>query len=129
MLTTSPPTFSAPYGQWIGIIAGGQRAIQFAVEGAEDSPELGARDLQAIEPPLDPELDSVIGLAASGRTPYVLGALDWARKQGIFTGGICCVAPSAMGAVADLTVECPVGPEVVTGSTRMKSGTAHKMVS
>ncbi len=123
-----PPTFSAPYGQWIGLIAGGNRAIQKAVEGAEDSPELGASDLQAISPPLCPELDSVVGLAASGRTPYVLGALEWARSHGFYTAGICCVAPSAMAAHCVDAIECPVGPEVVTGSTRMKSGTAQKMV-
>ncbi|GMK54670.1 hypothetical protein CspeluHIS016_0112560 [Cutaneotrichosporon spelunceum] len=123
-----PPTFSAPYGQWIGLIAGGNQAIQKAVEGAEDSPELGASDLEAISPPLCPEIDSVIGLAASGRTPYVLGALEWARSRGLYTGGICCVAPSAIAAHCVDAIECPVGPEVVTGSTRMKSGTAQKMI-
>lgn len=124
----SPPTFSAPYGQWIGLIAGGNTAIHKAVEGAEDSPELGASDLQSISPPLSPELDSVIGLAASGRTPYVLGALEWARSAGLYTSGICCVSPSAMVGVAEDVIECPVGPEVVTGSTRMKSGSAQKMI-
>ncbi|KLT40783.1 N-acetylmuramic acid 6-phosphate [Cutaneotrichosporon oleaginosum] len=123
-----PPTFSSPYGQWIGLIAGGNRAIQKAVEGAEDSPELGELDLRTISPPLCPELDSVIGLAASGRTPYVLGALEWARRHAIYTAGICCVAPSTMAAQCVDIVECPVGPEVVTGSTRMKSGTAQKMI-
>lgn len=98
------------------------------MEGAEDSPEGGAADLAALDPPLSAELDSVIGLAASGRTPYVLGALDAARAAGLFTAGICCVAPSEMQGVAEVVVECPVGPEVVTGSTRMKSGTAQKMI-
>lgn len=70
----------------------------------------------------------MIGLAASGRTPYVLGALEWARKAGLYTSGICCVAPSAMAGIAEDVIECPVGPEVVTGSTRMKSGSAQKMI-
>lgn len=111
------------------LIAGGSIAIQNAVEGAEDSPEAGIKDLIRLSPPLAPEVDTVIGLAASGRTPYVLGALEYARGRGCFTAGICCVTPSAMSNVADVVVECPVGPEVVTGSTRMKSGTATKMVS
>jgi N-acetylmuramic acid 6-phosphate etherase len=98
------------------------------VEGAEDSPEQGAADLAALDPPLSPHLDTVIGLAASGRTPYALGGIDYARNLGCFTAGICCVSPSAMQGVAELVVECPVGPEVVTGSTRMKSGTAQKMI-
>jgi N-acetylmuramic acid 6-phosphate etherase len=110
------------------LIAGGTTAIQNAVEGAEDSPDLGARDLAALSPPLDSALDSVIGLAASGRTPYVLGAMQAARGMRVFTAGICCVRPSAMAGVADAVVECPVGAEVVTGSTRMKSGTAQKMI-
>lgn len=111
------------------LIAGGSIAIQNAVEGAEDSPEAGIKDLVRLSPPLVPEVDTVIGLAASGRTPYVLGALEYARGRGCFTAGICCVTPSAMRNVADVVIQCPVGPEVVTGSTRMKSGTATKMVS
>lgn len=104
-------------------------AIQNAVEGAEDSPELGSSDLMSISPPLDVSLDSVIGLAASGRTPYVLGAMATAASLGIFTAAICCVSPSAMSSIEHaVVVECPVGPEVVTGSTRMKSGTAQKMI-
>lgn len=123
-----PPTFSAPYGQWVPLIAGGSSAIQYAVEGAEDSPSSGTEDLDAISPPLDPALDSIIGLAASGRTPYVLGIMEEARSRGCFVAGVCCVKPSAMRKAAELVVECPVGAEVVTGSTRMKSGTAQKMI-
>jgi N-acetylmuramic acid 6-phosphate (MurNAc-6-P) etherase len=111
------------------LIAGGDKAIHRAVEGAEDSPEAGIFDLKRLHPPLDPLVDTVIGLAASGRTPYVLGGLRYASDLGCFTAGICCVTPSAMLGLADEVVECPVGAEAVTGSTRMKSGTAQKMVS
>ncbi|KAK4689145.1 hypothetical protein P7C73_g967, partial [Tremellales sp. Uapishka_1] len=110
------------------MIAGGDRAIRNAVEGAEDSLVLPVSDLSAISPPLSPELDTVIGLAASGRTPYVLAGLKYARELGCFTAGICCVKPSQMRGVADEVIECPVGGEVVTGSTRLKSGTAQKMM-
>lgn len=110
------------------LIAGGNGAIQRAVEGAEDSSPSGAQDLEDLTPKLC-SADSVIGLAASGRTPYVLGGLEYAKSLGCFTAGICCVKNSEMRNVADEVVECPVGPEVVTGSTRMKSGTAQKMAS
>lgn len=123
---SSPPTFSAPYGQWLGVIAGGPRAIQYSVEGAEDSPQLGASDIADLM--LDPARDTVIGLAASGRTPYVLGALEAARSQGCLTASVACVSPSRLVEVAELSVECPVGAEVITGSTRMKAGTATKMI-
>lgn len=126
LLTPSPPTFSAPYGQWLGLIAGGPRAIQYSVEGAEDSPSLGASDIADLM--LDPARDTVIGLAASGRTPYVLGALEAARAQGCLTASVACVSPSKLAEVAELSVECPVGAEVITGSTRMKAGTATKMI-
>lgn len=125
-LTRSPPTFSAPYGQWLGVIAGGPRAIQYSVEGAEDSPSLGAADMRDLL--LDPAVDTVIGLAASGRTPYVVGALEAARALGCLTAAVACVTPSRVGQAAALCVECPVGPEVITGSTRMKAGTATKLV-
>jgi N-acetylmuramic acid 6-phosphate etherase len=111
------------------LIAGGDHAIRYAVEGAEDSVTHSVDDLSAISPPLNPQLDTVIGLTASGRTPYVLSALEHARTLGCFTVGICCVVPSEMRYVAETVIECPVGPEVITGSTRMKSGTAQKMVS
>ncbi|ORY35926.1 N-acetylmuramic acid-6-phosphate etherase [Naematelia encephala] len=123
-----PPTFSAPYGQFVGMMAGGDYAIRNAAEGAEDSITLPVSDLDALQPPIEPEVDSLIGLAASGRTPYVLSAMRSARERGCFTAGICCVSPSAMRETQTVVVECPVGPEVVTGSTRMKSGTAQKMI-
>jgi len=99
-----------------------------AVEGAEDSLTAPIIDLSSLTPPLA-SLDSVIGLTASGRTPYVLAALRHARSVGCFTGGVCCSRDSELGKVGEVVVECEVGGEVVTGSTRMKSGTAQKMVS
>ena len=110
------------------LIAGGEQAIRFAIEGAEDSQTAPVADLKAIQPPLNPEIDSVIGLTASGRTPYVLAALKYARGIGCFTAGICCTGKSELSGVGDRVVECSVGAEVITGSTRMKSGTAQKMV-
>ena len=109
-------------------MAGGDYAVRFSVEPAEDDPILGARALDEISPAVS-ALDSVIGIAASGRTPYVLGGLRRAQEIGCYTGGIACTAPSAMKkeGFGDV-VECVVGPEVVTGSTRMKSGTATKLV-
>jgi N-acetylmuramic acid 6-phosphate etherase len=120
-----PPTFGVPQGLVIGIIAGGEGAIIKAVEGAEDDMEQGWKDLQshAIS-----EKDVVVGLAASGTTPYVVGALQQCRANGITTGCIVCNPCSPVGAEADYPVEVVVGPEFVTGSTRMKSGTAQKLV-
>lgn len=120
-----PPTYGLPQGLVIGIIAGGDVAIQRPVEQAEDSWEQGWADLMkyAID-----EKDVVIGIAASGTTPYVIGALTEARKRGITTGCLTCNAGSPLADAAELPVEVVVGPEFVTGSTRMKSGTAQKLV-
>ncbi|EAW07096.1 putative glucokinase regulator family protein [Aspergillus clavatus NRRL 1] len=124
-----PPTFAAPPSQFIGLIAGGDAAIRRAQEGAEDSIAAGEADMQALQ--LRPELDSVIGIAASGRTPYVLGCLAFAkRKIGCVTIGVVCASPSAMGqsGTVDFLIAPLPGPEVVTGSTRLKAGTATKLV-
>jgi N-acetylmuramic acid 6-phosphate etherase len=120
-----PPTFSADPGQVIGLIAGGKEGLLRAVEGAEDSPEMGARDLREIG--LDAG-DVVVGIAASGRTPYVLGALDHAASAGAFTIGFSCNEDAELRHHADLAIVPVVGPEVLAGSTRMKAGTATKMV-
>lgn len=120
-----PPTFGVPHELVIGIIAGGHKAITEAVEFAEDDLEQGWKDLEAHNVN---ERDVVIGIAASGTTPYVIGALQQCRKHGIVTGSISCNAETPVSAVADHPVEVVVGPEFVTGSTRMKSGTAQKLV-
>lgn len=120
-----PPTFGVPYGLVIGLIAGGDKAITQAVEFAEDSTEEGWADL---EKHFISDKDVVVGLAASGTTPYVIGALEECRKRGIITGSISCNPNSPVSAAADFPVEVVVGPEFVTGSTRMKSGTAQKLV-
>lgn len=119
-----PPTFGVPYGLVIGIIAGGESAITKAVEFAEDSMQQGWKDLEAYNVS---SKDIVVGLAASGTTPYVLGALQQCRSNGIVTGCIVCNPSSPVSAAADYPVEIIVGPEYVTGSTRMKSGTAQKL--
>jgi N-acetylmuramic acid 6-phosphate etherase len=120
-----PPTYGVPYGLVIGIIAGGEKAITAAVEFAEDDKEQGWKDLlkQQVS-----EKDVVIGIAASGTTPYVIGALEECQKRGIITGSISCNPGSPVSDAADFPVEVVVGPEFVTGSTRMKSGTAQKLV-
>ena len=111
------------------LIAGGDLALRNPIEGAEDSRDQGRDALAQLEPPLSPQ-DTVIGIATSGRTPYVLGAIEAARKLGCFTVGLCCVSNSSLRAEScDEVIECVVGPEAVTGSTRMKAGTATKMVS
>ncbi|MCA9229317.1 MAG: N-acetylmuramic acid 6-phosphate etherase [Planctomycetales bacterium] len=120
-----PPTFNSDPSQVIGIIAGGPKAMLRAVEGAEDSPELAAEDLRNINLC---NRDAVVGIATSGRTPYVLGALGYARSQGAFTIGLSCNRDAALSAQADININPVVGPEVVSGSTRMKAGTATKMV-
>jgi N-acetylmuramic acid 6-phosphate etherase len=120
-----PPTYGVPHGLVIGLIAGGDAAIRKAVENAEDNPEQAAFDLQAHQ---ISSRDIVVGIAASGRTPYVVGGLAWCRKNNIATGCIVCNPGSPVAAEADFPVEVVVGPEVVSGSTRMKSGTAQKMV-
>ncbi|MBK6826232.1 MAG: N-acetylmuramic acid 6-phosphate etherase [Chitinophagaceae bacterium] len=120
-----PPTYGVPYGLVIGIIAGGEKAITSAVEFAEDDKEQGWKDLEQFDVS---DKDVVIGIAASGTTPYVIGALEECRKRGIVTGSISCNPDSPVSAAADFPIEVVVGPEFVTGSTRMKSGTAQKLV-
>jgi N-acetylmuramic acid 6-phosphate etherase len=120
-----PPTFGVPHGKVIGIIAGGDTAIRKAVEFAEDDTKQGWIDLQAHS---INSTDTVIGIAASGSTPYVLAALEKAKENGILTGGISCNPSSPLSQLADISITPVVGPEFVTGSTRMKSGTAQKLV-
>ena len=120
-----PPTYGVPQGLVIGIIAGGDGAIRQAVEFAEDDTEQGWRDLSAYD--ISPK-DFVIGIAASGSTPYVVGALKKCQEHDISTGCIVCNTDSPIAANADYPIEVIVGPEFVTGSTRMKAGTAQKLV-
>lgn len=120
-----PPTYGIEHGIVIGLIAGGDEAIRKAVEFAEDDLEQGWKDLQAYNISSN---DIVIGIAASGSTPYVIGALHACNKNNIVTGCITCNAASELAATAKYPVEVVVGPEFVTGSTRMKSGTAQKLV-
>lgn len=120
-----PPTFGVPPTLVQGIIAGGSRALVRAVEGAEDSPAQGRRDLAARR--LSPN-DVVVGLTASGSTPYVLGALEYARRRGAATVAITCNRNSRVATLAGITIAVEVGPEVVAGSTRLKAGTAQKLV-
>ena len=120
-----PPTYGVPYGLVIAVIAGGEKAITTAIEFAEDDKEQGWKDLQAYN---ISDKDVVIGIAASGTTPYVIGALEECQKRGIITGSISCNPDSPVSAAADYPIEVIVGPEFVTGSTRMKSGTAQKLV-
>ncbi|MEJ5198170.1 MAG: N-acetylmuramic acid 6-phosphate etherase [Anaerolineae bacterium] len=120
-----PPTYNAAPDQVIGLIAGGDWALRHSVEGAEDDAELGARDVQAIG--LNSR-DVLVGIAASGRTPYTLGAMRHARAVGAVVGCIVNTPDSPMARLADYPIVVLTGPEVVTGSTRMKAGTAQKMV-
>lgn len=120
-----PPTFSTEPEMVVGLMAGGEGAFLKAVEGAEDDPELGVNDLKQLELT---ENDTVIGIAASGRTPYVIGALRYARSIGAKTVALSCNKNAAISKEADQAIEVIVGPEVLTGSTRLKSGTAHKMI-
>lgn len=120
-----PPTYGAPFDLIIGLIAGGDTAIRKAVENAEDDFEGGWRDMQ---PYHIGENDVVVGIAASGSTPYVIGACTEARKRGILTGCITCNPGAAIAEAVDIPIIAVVGPEFVTGSTRMKSGTAQKLV-
>ncbi|WP_051213362.1 N-acetylmuramic acid 6-phosphate etherase [Maritalea myrionectae] len=120
-----PPTFSASPSMFHAIIAGGEAAIFEAQEGIEDDREQGALDLDAAKVG---EHDLVIGLAVSGRTPYVLAALDEAKKRGAVTVGVSCNTGSALDQQADIAITPEVGPEILAGSTRLKSGTAQKMV-
>ena len=120
-----PPTFGVAPEVVVGLIAGGEKAFVKAVEGAEDSRELGRQDL--IDHNLE-KRDIVIGIAASGRTPYVLGGLAYAQEIGCHTVGISCNPGSAVGAAAELAIEVVPGPECLTGSTRLKSGTCQKLI-
>jgi len=120
-----PPTFSAPAEMVQGIIAGGESALSRATETTEDDPAIGVRDLQARGFTGN---DVLVGIAASGRTPYVLGAVAEARRLGAVTVGISCTPESQLAAAVDIAITPLVGPEVVAGSTRMKAGTAQKLV-
>lgn len=120
-----PPTFGVPFDLVVGLIAGGDQAIRKAVEFAEDDRLQGWKDLQAYA--IGP-LDTVVGIAASGNTPYVIGALQECKKNNVMTGCIVCNQGSPIAQLADFPIEVVVGPEFVTGSTRMKSGTAQKLV-
>ena len=120
-----PPTYGMPHGKVIGLIAGGDKAIRKAVENAEDDATQGWKDLEEYS---INQQDVLVGIAASGRTPYVIGALKTARANGIVTGCIVCNANSEVAKNADFPIEVVVGPEFVTGSTRMKAGTAQKLV-
>jgi N-acetylmuramic acid 6-phosphate etherase len=120
-----PPTFDVPAELVQGIIAGGERALTHAVEGAEDDPGAGERDLTAAG--FDRK-DALVGISASGRTPYVLGAVRYARELGAITCGISCSPDSELSSAVDLPIELLVGPEILTGSTRLRAGTATKLV-
>lgn len=120
-----PPTFGIDYDKVIGLIAGGDGAFVKAKEGAEDSQTLAQEDLLALK--LN-ATDLVIGIAASGRTPYVIGGLSYAKQIGCKTAAIACNADSAIGKIADCAIEAVTGPEILTGSTRLKAGTAQKMI-
>ena len=120
-----PPTYSTDYDEVIGLIAGGNEAVFRAKEGAEDSEELGAKDLQDIQ---FSSGDVLVGIAASGRTPYVIGAMNYARSIGASVIGISCNPGCPVEQLSDIAITPVPGPEVITGSTRMKSGTAQKMI-
>ena len=121
-----PPTYSADPGMVMGVMAGGERAMFKAVEGAEDNREAGREDMKQIN--LSAK-DVLVGIAASGRTPYVLGAMAYAHEIGAKTVAVTCNKASEMNAVADIPIGVETGPEVITGSTRMKCGTAQNMLS
>lgn len=123
--TECPPTFSTDPSQVVGLIAGGNAALTRAIEGAEDRPELAVADLEAVRVS---ERDVVVGIAASGRTPYVIGGLEFARKRGARTIGLTCNSSSELSDAAEFVIAPVVGPEVLSGSTRLKAGTATKMV-
>ncbi|KOG90141.1 N-acetylmuramic acid 6-phosphate etherase, partial [Streptomyces varsoviensis] len=120
-----PPTFNTAPTEVVGLIAGGPPAMVTAVEGAEDSKELAAADLDALD--LRAE-DTVVGISASGRTPYAIGAVEHARAAGALTIGLSCNPDSALAAASEHGIEVVVGPELLTGSTRLKAGTAQKLV-
>ncbi|MCL2287556.1 MAG: N-acetylmuramic acid 6-phosphate etherase [Firmicutes bacterium] len=120
-----PPTFSVDYDMVVALLAGGPEAFIKAKEGAEDSRELGASDLAAIN---FCAKDALVGIAASGRTPYVIGAMEYARSVGGFVAALSCTQNAEISNYADVNIAPLPGPEVITGSTRLKSGTAQKMV-
>jgi N-acetylmuramic acid 6-phosphate etherase len=120
-----PPTFGIDPARVVGVIAGGDRALRLSAESAEDDAGQGAADVAALG--LGPD-DVLVGIAASGRTPYVVGALEHARAVGALAVAVACNAGSRIGAVADVAIEVVAGPEFIAGSTRLKSGTAQKLV-
>lgn len=120
-----PPTFGTVPEQVVGLLAGGHKAFVKAVEGAEDSKELGRGDLEVIKLT---DKDTVVGIAASGRTPYVVGALEYANSVGASTVALACNKGSEIGRVSKIVIEVVPGPEILTGSTRLKAGTVQKMV-
>lgn len=123
-----PPTFSVDASLVQGLIAGGDRALRLSSEHSEDSAEEGARDLQRAGFGAEGKPDTLTGIAASGRTPYVLGAMEYAKSLGALTIGLSCVPGSALAQAAELAITPATGPEVLTGSTRLKAGTATKLV-
>ena len=123
-----PPTFSVSPDLVQGLIAGGDPALRLSSEHSEDSHEEGARDLSAAGFATDARPDTLVGIAASGRTPYVLGAIDYAKNLGALTIGLSCVPHCALALAADIAITPATGAEVLTGSTRMKAGTATKLV-
>jgi N-acetylmuramic acid 6-phosphate etherase len=120
-----PPTFGTLPELVLGLIAGGPAALTDAIEGAEDDHDGGVDEIMELDVN---ENDSVVSIAASGRTPYAIGGLEEAKRRGALTVSIACNHPSPLGKLADIAIALPVGPEVVTGSTRLKAGTAQKMV-
>ncbi|MFV8781716.1 N-acetylmuramic acid 6-phosphate etherase [Microbulbifer sp. SA54] len=120
-----PPTYGVPENMVIPLIAGGEAAVHRAIEGAEDDPERGEADLKALQLT---DKDTVVGIAASGRTPYVIGGLKYARRIGCTTVALACNRHAAIADEADIAILPEVGPEILTGSTRMKAGTAQKLV-
>ncbi|WP_095081000.1 N-acetylmuramic acid 6-phosphate etherase [Mesorhizobium sophorae] len=120
-----PPTFGVPEGMVVGLIAGGPDALVRSTEGAEDDPKMGAKALLEIGLTSD---DVVVGIAVSGRTPYVIGGLSYAKQVGATTVALSCNPASTIADIADIAISPVVGPEVLTGSTRLKSGTAQKLV-
>lgn len=120
-----PPTFNAKPDQVIGIIAGGDTALRKSIEGAEDDAELAVAELAKLDLSA---ADTVVGIAASGRTPYAIAAMDYARSRGALAVGLACNKGTELGRRADIGIEIDCGPELLAGSTRMKSGTATKMV-
>ncbi|WMT89539.1 N-acetylmuramic acid 6-phosphate etherase [Pelagibacterium sp. H642] len=120
-----PPTFGVPEGMVVGLIAGGDRALRYPIEGAEDDRGEGRRELERVEVSAK---DVVVGIAVSGRTPYVIGGLDYAASIGATTVALSCNPDSVIARMADIAISPVVGPEALTGSTRLKSGTAQKLV-